>query len=92
VGDERTLARTFSLTILREQAEKILREALSAQIGIQILINEEQKGTVTPSLRVKQILYRFRQEIGDRDLEVLQIRLCPSDPDHRLWLIKGETE
>ncbi len=78
------------MTILREQAEKILREALEARIGIQILIHEEQKGTVTPSLRVKQILYRFRQEIGDKELEVIQIRLCPSDPDHRLRLIKGE--
>ena len=80
------------MTLLREQAEKVLREAAAARLGIQILIHEDQKGVVTPSLRVKQILYRFRREIGDAELRKLQIRLCPSDPDHRLFIIKTDYE
>lgn len=78
------------MTILRDQAESILRQALSARVGIQIRILEEIPGTITPSLRIKQTLYRFRREIGDVELKGLQIRLCPHDPEHRLWITKGE--
>lgn len=78
------------MTILRDQAESILRQAANARVGIQIRILEEIPGTVTPSLRVKQTLYRFRREIGDIELMGLKIYLCPHDPDRRLWIIKGE--
>ena len=79
------------MTILRDQAESILRQALAAPVGIQIRVLEEIPGTVTPSLRVKQILYRFRKEIGDVDLKSLQIWLCPHDPDRRLWIVENAT-
>lgn len=78
------------MSILRQQAENILRQALESRVGVQVKINEETVGTVTPSLRAKQILYRFRKEIGDVELLKLQIRLCPGDPDRKLWIIKGE--
>ena len=81
------------MTILREQAERILRQAQESRLGIRILITEDQgqgTGTVTPSLRAKQILYRFRREIGDVELLSLQIHLYPKDPNHRLLITKGK--
>jgi hypothetical protein len=82
------------LTILQDQAHSILRQAVESRIGIQIKILDDGKDNgdtpvVTPSLRVKQILYRFRKEIGDVELLSLQIRLCPRDPNNRLWITKG---
>jgi hypothetical protein len=76
------------MSILATQAESCLRQALEAQYGIQVLILQDNGGVVTPALRAKQILYRFRREIGDIELNKITIRSCPSDPDHRLWLIK----
>jgi hypothetical protein len=78
------------MSILSNQAENVLRTALESPYGIQILIYEDPPGqVVTPTLRARQILYRFRQEIGDKDMDQIQIRLCPTDPDHRLWLVKN---
>jgi hypothetical protein len=82
------------MTILRDQAHSILHRALESRIGIQIRILDDGKDkgdtpVVTPSLRVKQIFYRFRKEIGDIELLSLQIRLCPKDPNNRLWITKG---
>lgn len=77
------------MTILREQAEKILYGALQVRVGLQVKVLEEGEGIITPSLRAKQILYRFRQEIGDVELQRLAIHLCPEDPDGRLWITKG---
>jgi hypothetical protein len=78
------------VSILSSQAENCLRTALASPLGIQIRILEDGEGVVTPSLRAKQILYRFRREIGDVELNKISVHFCPSDPDHRLWLLKME--
>jgi len=79
------------MTILQNQATSVLRQALESPLGIQVKINQDEgKSVVTPSLRARQILYRFRQELGDIELNQIQIKLCPTDPDHRLWLVKTQ--
>jgi len=78
------------MSILSNQAESVLRQALESPLGIQVLVYQDRENgaVTTPTLRARQILYRFRHEIGDKELEKIQIRLCPTDPDQRLWLIK----
>lgn len=79
-------------TFLSLQAEKILTECLSSEFGIQVLVHENGHGTVTPALRARQILYRFRQELPNPEFKTIMIKLCPKDPDHRLWIIKRSPE
>ncbi len=79
------------MSILSAQAESCLRQVLKAKYGIQIYVAQTGLGgVVTPALRARQILYRFRQEIGDAELNKIQIKTCPHDPDNRLWLLKME--
>ncbi len=72
-------------SLLAQNARRILNEALSAPIGIQVLI--EAPGMTSPALRAKQVLYRFKKE--DRVFAHLQIRLHPTDPDNRLWVLNA---
>lgn len=81
------------MTLLANQAAKALYKALECPTGA--VFRAQHSGEVpliTPSLRAQQILYRFRKELDDPDLLKIQIRLSPDDPDHELWLIKGEEE
>ena len=75
------------MTLQADIARNILAEALRSEIGICILI-EPTDPTIGATLRAKQILYRYKQE--NADYQILQIRLDPTNPDHRLWIIKGE--
>lgn len=76
-----------SQTLLAEIAHRILNAALEAQVGIEVLI-EAPPQVMTPTLRAKQVLLRFKRE--DANFANLQIKLAPHDPDHRLWLIKKD--
>lgn len=81
------------MSILAQQAELALRAAYNSEFGVQVLCAHDLGNpVVTPSLRTKQILYRFRREIGDVELLKIQIRLCPHDPNNRLWLIRTQNE
>ena len=79
------------MTILADAAAKALYTALESPIGIIIRTYHSSETLVTPSSRAKQILYRFRKELGDIELLKIQIRFSPTDPDNELWLIKTET-
>ena len=76
------------MSLLRDQCAAILRSAVESRLGIQVRVLESGGGVVTPSLRAKQILYRFRKELGDAEFQTLAIRLCPHDPDHVLWITR----
>jgi hypothetical protein len=73
--------------MLEIQCDAALRAAISAQFGVRIRVISIDT-VVAPTLRAKQILYRFRREFGP-DFRAVQIRLDPRDPDNRLWLING---
>jgi ClpP class serine protease len=75
------------MTLLRDSVIHILREAISRETGMVIRV-ESPGGMVTPVLRAKQVLYRFKSE--NTDFKNLQIRISPDNPDHELWLIKTE--
>jgi len=73
-------------TLLELGARQILNAAIQAEVGITVRIDVPQDSTMTtPSLRAKQVLYRFSKE--DADFKDLQIRLSPDDPDKELWII-----
>lgn len=75
------------MTLLRDSVLNILNEAISRETGIVVRV-ESPGGMVTPVLRAKQVLYRFKSE--NTDFKNLQIRISPDDPDHELWLIKTQ--
>lgn len=75
------------MTILSDQAAKILYRALEAETGLILHVY----GAGAATLRAQQILYRFRKELGDPELKRLQFRLSPRDPDHELWIIKEDS-
>lgn len=84
-------------TALELTALNALITAADTEVGM--IFRVEQAPTVemvTPSLRAKQMLYRFRKDFGDPRFVAIQIRLSPDDPDNELWLINthaitGET-
>jgi len=80
------------LTILASAAAKALYTALESPVGIIIRTYHQAETLTTPSFRAKQILYRFRKELGDVELLKIQIRFSPTEPDTELWLIKTEIE
>lgn len=82
----------MSNTLLAETARAILSEALNSPFGLVIEIQTPPSNppTVAPTLRAKQILYRFKNE--NSDFSGIQIRLSPDDPDRELWLIKPQNE
>ena len=63
----------------------MLYQALESENGIRVTV-ESPGLMVAPSLRAKQVLYRFKSE--NREFDCLQIRLSPDDPDRELWIIK----
>ncbi len=77
----------MSQTLYQQVATRILQSAVESSVGIQVII-EATPGTMTPTYRAKQILLRFKRE--NIAFQLLQIKLCPHDPDHRLWLIKTD--
>lgn len=70
-----------------------LRAACDAEHGV-ILRVEVPPGitAVTPALRAKQVLYRFRSELNDAEFKQIQIRLSPDKPDTELWLVKVKAQ
>lgn len=71
-----------------EQAAAVLYRTLEcAKGGLFRVYHDPNESIVSPALRVGQILYRFRKEIGDPELMRIQIYLSRHDPDHELWLI-----
>lgn len=77
------------MTALAEQATKILYQALELDLGAVYRVVSDDDSP-SPALRAKQILYRFRSELGDPELKRLQIRLDPHFPDTQLWVIKTD--
>lgn len=78
-------------TFLAVHAETFLRAALAAEYGIKIRVHVVSPDPiVTPALRARAILYRFRGELGNDVYNSLQIRLSPDDPQNRLWIIRGD--
>lgn len=75
-------------TDLELAALHALRAATNARLGVSLRIETPGgESVVTPALRAKQIIYRFRKALGDPQFAKIQVRLSPDDPDHRLWLI-----
>lgn len=77
------------MTLLADAARRILAEAACVSIGI--VVHVETIGDVlTPVLRAKQVLYRFKSE--DSDFANIHIRISPDDPDTHLWLIRTDAK
>lgn len=72
------------MTLLADSARRILREALSSEVGIVVVVQADPSMT-TPTFRAKQVLYRFKSE--DADFRNLQIIFSPDDPEHRIWIL-----
>jgi hypothetical protein len=60
---------------------ELLYRALAAPIGIQVEVSD-----VT---QCRNELVRCRQLTGNKELDRLQFRTNPLDPDGSLWIIKG---
>jgi len=73
------------MTQLSNIARSILRQAALSEFGLEIGITATSDKIITPALRAKQILYRFKSE--DADFSNLRIDLSPTDPDKYLWII-----
>jgi len=77
-----------SNTFLAAQALAMLTKAAECQYGGRFKINfPEDTSPVAPALRAKQILYRFRKELGNPTFLNMQVRLCPDDPTNKIWII-----
>jgi hypothetical protein len=74
------------MTLFREISVHMLYEALNSPDGIRVSI-ESPGLMIAPTLRAKQVLYRFKRE--NREFDCLQIRLSPDNPDKELWIIKS---
>ena len=75
---------------LEIQARAALNAALEAEFGVQVCAKPRDKGVTRPAERLRQILYRFRRELGG-EYQTIRIYLSPADPNTRLWLIRQET-
>lgn len=73
-------------TLLALQAEAILDAASRSNVGIIVHAPD------ATALHMKQVLYRFRKELGNGAYRNLQIILSPDDPDHRVWIIRRDEE
>lgn len=73
------------MTLAADNARAILRAALESEIGI-IVDVEAASEMVQPTMRAKQILYRFKQE--DYEFRDLTIRFDPDEPDKALRILK----
>lgn len=78
-------------TPLELAAFNALRAACDSPLGIIIRVEVPPGITsVTPALRAKQVLYRFRDELKDVEFKSIQIRFSPDNPDTELWLVKTD--
>lgn len=75
------------MSLQSQIAYTILRAAVQSEKGIQVLIHQPPNPIPAKTQRAKSILYRFKLENAD-EFANLVIRLCPSDPDNRLWITK----
>lgn len=76
-------------TLIELAALSILDACVASEHGIIVKIERRENEDVnTPSLRAKQILYRFRKDSGNPEYLNIQIRLSPDIPDTELWLLK----
>ena len=78
------------MTILSSLADSILRAALAEELFLVVRVHSGPD-VVTPALRARQILYRFRNEFPDPAFRELQIRLSPQNPDTELWVGRFKT-
>ena len=53
--------------------------------GITVIVRDPTNSIITPVLRAKQDLYRFKKDSAD--WTHLKIFLSPDDPDNRLWIV-----
>jgi hypothetical protein len=60
---------------------EILYQALASPIGLVIAVGDFVKDQAK--------LYQARSKSGDPDLEVLQFRRSPHNPEQELWIVKG---
>lgn len=80
------------MTLLADNARRILHRALQAQVGIRVHVAPTGE-MMAPTWRAKQTLYRFKQE--DVDFKNLQIEFDGRDPDNYLVIVKrtpGDTD
>lgn len=56
-------------------------QALASQIGIVI--------SVSDFISAQQKLYSARKKSGDTDLDVLQFRRSPTNPEGEIWIVKS---
>jgi hypothetical protein len=47
---------------------------------------------VSDTTRVRQQLYAARRQCGDPELDCLQFRLSPTNPEGELWIVKGTSK
>ena len=70
---------------------QILHDAKASTVGLIVRIETDpSRDSVTPALRARQMMYRFRA--GDPELQTLNIRLSPDSPDTELWIINTGLE
>ncbi len=61
----------------------VLQTAVASPLGIEIKTNDVTKA--------RSEIYRVRKSFGEPAMQDIQVRVCPSDPGSRLWLLrKGE--
>jgi hypothetical protein len=58
-------------------------QALASQIGIVI--------SVSDFISAQQKLYSARKKSGDTDLDVLQFRRSPTNPEGEIWIVKSRS-
>lgn len=63
--------------------QNLLYQALAAQFGIVVSSSDRELD--------RQRLYKARADAMDTELEVLQVRIAPDDPNH-LWIVKGNAK
>ena len=73
------------MTLLATICYDVLRAATSSPHGITVIVRDPTNSIITPVLRAKQDLYRFKKD--STDWTHLKIFLSPDDPDNRLWIV-----
>lgn len=71
-------------SLLAQNARQILTRAAMSDIGLEVKV-EVVGDLPSPALRAKQILYRFKKE--NRDWQHIQVRLHPTEPENKIWVI-----
>jgi len=73
-----------TLNAFAELALHVLYSAIESPHGIIVRTND--------TMRARQLLYKFRKDLNDPNLNLLKIRLSPHDTDHELWIIKSTVD